>query len=138
MTDNIGFAPQALSQRRKVANGSAGMSEASTHKAGPQSPRAIFRETGGQFTLSQNHPNPFAGETTVPFTLANTADIRLSVFDMLGRKVASVVRKKLAPGEHTIPLNLYGLGLPVGDYSYQLQVTTPYGVFRQSKMMTSV
>jgi len=96
-----------------------------------------LRETGGQFVLGQNFPNPHEGETTIPFTLTNAADVRLDLFDPLGRKVAGIVRKGLSAGEHRIPLNLRGLGLPAGDYSYQLQVATRYGTYRQRKLMTA-
>lgn len=95
------------------------------------------RETGGQFTLGQNHPNPYTDETTVPFTLTNPADVRLDLFDPLGRKVAGILRRGLDPGSHCIHLNLCGLGLPAGDYSYQLQVTSRYGTYRQRRVMTA-
>ena len=99
--------------------------------------RAGDRETGGQFFLEQNYPNPFCGITTVPFVLAGFADVRLDVFDMLGRKVTGVVRNGLGPGPQSIKLNLAGLGLPTGEYSYQLQVSTRHGVYRQRKIMTA-
>ncbi|MBF9219761.1 T9SS type A sorting domain-containing protein [Hymenobacter ruricola] len=99
--------------------------------------RHSAHETGGQFILDQNYPNPFVGETTVPFTLATAADVRLDLFDMLGRKVAGVVRKGRGAGTQSIKLNLVGLGLAAGDYAYQLEVTNRHGVFRQRKLMTA-
>lgn len=95
------------------------------------------RENGGQFILDQNYPNPFSGATTVPFTLTTNADVRLDLFDLMGRKVAGVVRKGRSPGAQSIKLNLEGLGLPPGDYSYQLEVTTRHGVYRQRMLMTA-
>ena len=86
--------------------------------------------------LSQNVPNPHAGETVIPFTLLYPADVRLEIFDLLGRKMAAVVRKGLGSGEHQIQLNLRGLYLPVGDYSYQLQATSGHGVHCLSRVMT--
>lgn len=101
-------------------------------------PSILFaRETGGQFVLGQNYPNPYTDETTVPFTLANSSDVRLDLFDPLGRKVAVVLRKGLDPGPQHIHLNLYGLDLPAGDYFYQLQVTSRYGTYRQRRTMTA-
>ncbi|OGX81950.1 hypothetical protein BEN47_04830 [Hymenobacter lapidarius] len=102
------------------------------------SPRIVLdRETGGQFILGQNYPNPYHGETTVPFTLSNGGDVRLDLFDAASRKVASILRKEMGVGNHTIHLNLSGLGLRTGDYTYQLQVTNSRGVYRQSKPMTA-
>jgi hypothetical protein len=99
--------------------------------------RLLDRETGGQFILGQNYPNPYVDETTVPFFLTNGGDVRLDLFDLAGRKVAGITRKNMSAGEHTIPLNLGGLGLRPGDYLYQLQVTNARGVYRQSKLMTA-
>ncbi|MBJ6108765.1 T9SS type A sorting domain-containing protein [Hymenobacter sp. BT523] len=99
--------------------------------------RSSERETGGQFILEQNYPNPFVGETTVPFTLATAADVRLDLFDLQGRKVAGVVRKGRSAGTQSIKLNLEGLGLAPGDYEYQLEVTNRHGVYRLRKLMTA-
>ncbi|WP_426059843.1 hypothetical protein [Hymenobacter sp. B1770] len=99
--------------------------------------RGFDRETGGQFTLDQNDPNPYFAETTIPFTLANGGDVRLDLFDLLGRKMASISRPGMSAGAHSIYLNLSGLGLAAGDYAYQLQVANSRGVFRQCKMMTA-
>ena len=85
--------------------------------------------------LGQNYPNPHAGETTVPYTLAVAADVRLIILDMLGRKVAGVLRKGRSAGPQSIALNLAGLGLPPGEYLYLVEATTRTGVFRQSKPM---
>lgn len=91
----------------------------------------------GSFTLHQNYPDPYAGETSIPFTLTTNSDVQIDVFDPLGRKVVGVARKGLGPGEQVIHLNLGGLGLPAGAYSYQVQVTNWYGVYRQRKLMTA-
>ena len=88
------------------------------------------------FVLGQNYPNPHNGETTVPFTLPINADVHLDLFDRLGRKMAGVVRKGRAAGTQNIKLNLAGLGLPAGDYIYQLQVSSRFGIQQQAKQMT--
>ncbi|MCI1186648.1 hypothetical protein MON38_04405 [Hymenobacter sp. DH14] len=86
--------------------------------------------------LGQNAPNPHDGETYVPFTLLHPADVRLEIFDSLGRKMAAVVRKGLGSGEHRIQLNLRGLCLPHGDYPYHLQATSALGAHSLSRVMT--
>ena len=101
-------------------------------------PRIVLdRETGGQFILGQNYPNPCVGATAIPFALSNGGDVRLDLFDLAGRKMTGIIRKEMGAGEHTVQLNLSGLGLPVGDYIYQLQVTNGRGVYRQGKQMTT-
>ena len=97
--------------------------------------RYIDREVA-PLILGQNAPNPHDGETHVPFTLLHPADVRLEIFDMLGRKMAAVVRKGLGSGEHRIQLNLRGLCLPLGDYPYHLQATSALGAHSLSRVMT--
>ena len=94
-------------------------------------------EINGLFTLGQNYPNPHLGETIIPFTLTEDAEIKLNLFDLKDRRMASVVRKGLKAGEHTISLNLIGLDLPAGNYVYQLQVSNHHSVSRQHKTMTT-
>jgi hypothetical protein len=72
------------------------------------------------FTLAQNHPNPFAASTTVGFTLARAADVRVVVYDALGREVAVLVEGRRAPGSHAVTLD--ARGLPAGTYLYRLEV----------------
>jgi hypothetical protein len=94
-------------------------------------------ETGGQFKLGQNFPNPYKDETTVPFKLTNASEVQIDLWDLAGKKVATVDKGKMGEGEQNILLNLKSLGLPNGSYIYQLQVSNSNGVFRQCKMMTA-
>ena len=97
-----------------------------------------MRPVDNLFTLGQNYPNPHSGETTVPFMLTVNADVHLDLFDQLGRKMASVLRKGRIAGPQNIKLNLDGLGLPAGDYIYRLQVSSRFGMHQQTKQMTIV
>ncbi|MFM2306991.1 MAG: hypothetical protein RLZZ367_1660 [Bacteroidota bacterium] len=94
-------------------------------------------ETGGQFKLGQNFPNPYAGKTNIPFTLISPAQVQLDLFDLQGRKVATINKGTLAQGEHTLTLDVSALGIARSNYIYQLQVSNSNGVFRQCKMMTA-
>ncbi len=62
-------------------------------------------ETGGElpatYELGQNYPNPFNPVTTVPFALPDAATVELAVFDVMGRRVATLVSGRMPPGEHT-------------------------------------
>lgn len=95
-----------------------------------------YPKASSPLVLGQNIPNPHTGETCIPFTLAHPADVRLELYDQLGRKMATVVRKGLGVGEHTIQLNLSGLSLPFGDYRYHLQATTLLGTHVHHSVMT--
>lgn len=54
----------------------------------------------GAFSLAQNYPNPFNPETNISFSLDKGADIRLEVFDILGRKVSTLFAGNLGAGQH--------------------------------------
>lgn len=58
------------------------------------------------FGLGANYPNPFQGATTVPFTLERSGQVRLSVYDLLGRRVASPIDRFMPGGSHEEPIRL--------------------------------
>ncbi|HZV72004.1 MAG TPA: T9SS type A sorting domain-containing protein [Saprospiraceae bacterium] len=95
-------------------------------------------ETGGQFKLGQNYPNPFNVETVVPFTLKENSNVKLELYDLSGKKVATINRTGLNAGEHKIEVNLKDLDIPKANYLYQLEVENNNGAFRQCKMMTRI
>ena len=55
--------------------------------------------------LEQNYPNPFVGETTLKFTAQKPAHVRLDVFDVLGRRVETVVDQHYGRGAHLVRWN---------------------------------
>lgn len=74
-------------------------------------------------TLHQNYPNPFNPATTISFELAATGRVRLDVFDVAGRRVATLVDGMRAAGPHQAAWNgRDGNGQPVssGLYFYRL------------------
>ena len=91
-------------------------------------------ETGGQFKLGANYPNPFNSATTIPFTLANESNIKLELFDLQGRKVQTLAEGQMASGERTVVLNKAALA--TGSYVYQLTVENSNGIFRQCKLLS--
>jgi hypothetical protein len=84
------------------------------------------------FSLAQNYPNPFnAGSIigyVVPGTVSGSASpsgVTLTVFDVLGRKVETLVDAPRGPGEYFVRFN--GLGRASGVYFYRLEVRSPGG-----------
>ncbi|MCB9357007.1 MAG: T9SS type A sorting domain-containing protein [Calditrichaeota bacterium] len=53
------------------------------------------------FSVSPAYPNPFNPSVTIPFTLGKTADVTLELFDITGRRVATLLSGKLEAGEHS-------------------------------------
>ena len=70
--------------------------------------------------LNQNYPNPFNPSTVITYQLPQNSDVRLDVFDMLGRKVATLVNGPATAGSHEIQFNANGLAS--GIYIYRLQM----------------
>jgi hypothetical protein len=71
------------------------------------------------FELKQNYPNPFNPTTTIPFSLAEGSFVSLSIVDLLGRQVASVVSQNLLAG--TFNATWDATGFPSGIYVVRLQ-----------------
>ncbi len=76
-----------------------------------------------QIDLDQNYPNPFNPTTTIRFRLKKTESIRLTLYDMLGRRVSTLVDNRLlTAGEHQVVMNAQHL--PSGHYHYRLETPT--------------
>ncbi len=83
----------------------------------------------GHVKLYQNYPNPFNPTTTIRYVLHRPAFVQLTVYDMLGRKVAVLVNTRQQTGNHTVAFN--GNRLAGGVYGYQISA----GPFTQSRKM---
>jgi uncharacterized lipoprotein YddW (UPF0748 family) len=73
-----------------------------------------------RLSLNQNYPNPFNPTTTISFNLPETGDVTLTIYDLLGRKIANLIDGRLLSGEHSF--NFDGSGLSSGVYIYKLQL----------------
>jgi hypothetical protein len=58
--------------------------------------------------LSQNYPNPFNPVTVISFRLSAVSDVKLIVYDVLGRKVATLVEGEQRPGTHSVQWDASG------------------------------
>ncbi len=56
----------------------------------------------GEISLHQNYPNPFNPTTNISYQLSESGDISLDIYDVLGRKVISLVDEHQAPGTYTV------------------------------------
>ena len=71
------------------------------------------------YHLDQNYPNPFNPSTTIQFALPNQAHVLLTIYDMLGREVTTLVNDQIQAGVHKVQFNADGL--PSGVYFYRIQ-----------------
>ena len=71
-----------------------------------------------KFKLDGAYPNPFNPSTVIAYSLTERADVTLTVFDVLGRTIATLVEGPQSPGAHTARFE--ATGLPSGLYFYRL------------------
>lgn len=72
-----------------------------------------------RFELGQNYPNPFNPVTTIPFSLTESASVRLEVYNLVGQRVAVLRDEVMAAGWHQVRFD--ATGLASGVYVYRLQ-----------------
>ena len=72
-----------------------------------------------KFDLKPNYPNPFNPSTQIAFDLPESADVRLTVFDVLGRQVATLINQPMKAGTHTVSFDAQRLAS--GVYIYRLE-----------------
>ena len=71
------------------------------------------------YELAQNYPNPFNPSTKISYTLPEPAEVRLIVFDVLGRQVCVLASGRRPAGTHEVVFD--ASNLPSGLYAYRLE-----------------
>jgi len=82
-----------------------------------------------EFLLSQNFPNPFNPSTKIKYSVPQSSNITLTVFDILGNEIETLVNEEKPAGTYEVEFN--ASALPSGVYFYQLKA----GSFLQTKKM---
>jgi endo-1,4-beta-xylanase len=72
-----------------------------------------------EFYLSNNYPNPFNPSTTINFDLPKNCNVKLVVYDVMGRKVAEILKANMNAGHHNVTYNASKLSS--GLYYYRLE-----------------
>ncbi len=86
------------------------------------------------YELNQNYPNPFNPETVIDFALPQAGAVNLTVFNLLGETVTTLLDGPLPAGTHRVVFrgqDASGRGLPSGVYFYRLTA----GAFSETKKM---
>jgi hypothetical protein len=82
-----------------------------------------------EFSLAQNYPNPFNPTTTIQFTLPQAGNVKLTLFNLLGQKIKTLINEYKESGVHT--LNFNASDLNSGLYIYKLEAN---GLVKTRKM----
>jgi flagellar hook assembly protein FlgD len=73
----------------------------------PYDPAAagVIAESGDRVSMAQNAPNPFMGTTRISFSLPAEQEVRIRVYDVMGREVATLMDSKADAGKHSVTWN---------------------------------
>jgi hypothetical protein len=86
------------------------------------------------YTLHQNYPNPFNPLTNLCYDLPKRAQVTLTVYNLMGKKIAQLVSTKQEAGRRSVQWNAtdnFGNPVSAGIYLYQIRA----GEFRQTRKM---
>jgi hypothetical protein len=92
------------------------------------------REIPTEFSLKQNYPNPFNPNTNITFSVPQTSDVRIMIYNMLGQEVRVLFAGQMESGIQTLPFDgkdQSGRALASGTYIYRMVA----GTFVESKKM---
>lgn len=106
--------PVAMVQKSKSAGARFGITITPT--------TSVNTEPNGEptrFTLEQNYPNPFNPSTTINYSIANSGQVQIAVYNLMGQKVAELVNETKSAGSYNVTWNASGAAS--GMYYYRLE-----------------
>ncbi|MCP4581732.1 MAG: T9SS type A sorting domain-containing protein, partial [candidate division Zixibacteria bacterium] len=82
------------------------------------------------FSLEQNFPNPFNSQTQIRYSIPNESDVRMDIYDILGKRIETLIDKRQRPGTYSIDWDaseyssgVYFYKLTTGDSSSTKRMT---------------
>lgn len=82
-----------------------------------------------EYSLSQNYPNPFNPTTSIEFSVPEAENVRIKIYDMLGKEVTKLLDEKKSPGKYRVTFDASSLAS--GTYIYRIETPS----FVESKKM---
>ena len=86
-------------------------------------------EIPGSYSLSPNFPNPFNPSTTIRFTIPELSNVKLTIYDIAGREVMTLLNKEIQAGSYDIKWDASNFAS--GIYFYRINA----GAFNETKRM---
>ncbi len=93
------------------------------------------QSTPSEFALHQNFPNPFNPQTNIPYDLAESGDVVLRIYNLLGQEVRTLVSERQPAGRYKVQwagMDDRGVSVSSGIYFYQVSVA---GKFQDAKRL---
>jgi hypothetical protein len=85
-----------------------------------------------EFTLYQNHPNPFNPSTKIKYSLPKPETVKIEVYNIIGQKIKTLLNKPMPAGHHEVEFN--GQNLSSGVYLYRIEA----GAWQDVKKMVLI
>jgi len=89
-----------IDQNTGFAGGGEGKIWKTTNAGGPIGIRQISNNIPESYSLSQNFPNPFNPSTKIRFDVSKSGNVNISVYDVLGKEIATLVNQQLTTGTY--------------------------------------
>jgi hypothetical protein len=86
-----------------------------------------------EFTLSQNYPNPFNPSTKIDFALPFDSKVFITIFDITGKSIKTLIRESRSAGYHTVTFN--SANLSTGIYLYRITANSATQYFSSTRKM---
>lgn len=114
LVSTVAFVQNDASAQKEVLNVSEGADN-------PTAIENISSEIPASFRLHQNYPNPFNPSTSIKFDVPVSGNVKLKVYNSIGKEVATLVNENLIAG--TYNFNFNAANLASGVYIYKLETT---------------
>jgi len=96
----------------------------------------LEKENAKHFHLGQNYPNPAENETVIPVEILTNSFVSLNLYDVQGRKIATLCDRELSKGNHSFLVEKSILEITSTVIIYQIEVKNSNGIYKDSKVIT--
>lgn len=110
--------PSNINANYSIASGSLTSNTVTYSIINPENKKNILKDIPKNYLLSQNYPNPFNPNTTIRYSIKDAGLVKIEIFDILGRKVATIVNEEKPAGNYEVGFN--GNNLSSGIYIFKL------------------
>jgi hypothetical protein len=89
----------------------------------------------GHTEFHNRYPNPTTGKTQIDYTIEKTSTVTITLIDVTGRTIRTLLNTQMQAGKHTLEVNDLS-GLSTGSYFYKMEVLQNDKVnFSQTKQL---